>query len=430
MSIPFRSRVRQPRVRPELIGTVADPYAPLRIAAFRWLVLSLLPSTLAQQIQAVVVGWQIYALTHDPLALGLIGLSEALPFIAVALFAGHVADRLDRRRITLLSLAVMLLCAGTLFVLSFRLTRGSSVWPIYLVIAMSGVARSFMSPARSALAAELVPRELYPRASAWRSGAWQLAAVLGPAVGGLLYGFGSARLAYGTATVLHLAGVLFLAQVKREVVPAVVEPGESVWDSLGLGINFVLHQPIVLGAMALDMFSVLFGGAVALLPIFASEILHVGPEGLGIMQAAPALGAVSMSLVLAYRPPMKRAGRALFIAVGGFGLSIIGFGLSRSFALSVVLLVASGLFDMISVVIRSTLLQVFTPTHLLGRVSAVNSIFIGSSNEIGAFESGVTAKLMGAVSSVLFGGTMTLIVVAITSWRVPQLRKLREIRAS
>ena len=428
MSIPFRSRVRRPRVRPEEIGTIADPYAPLRFVAFKWLIVSLLPSTLAQQIQAVVVGWQIYALTHDPLALGLIGLSEALPFIGIALFAGHVADRVDRRLIAIVSLGVMVLCAATLFALSFHLTTGSAVWPVYVVIAMSGVARSFMTPSRAALAAELVPRELYPRASAWRSGAWQLAAVVGPAMGGLLYGFGSARLAYGVASLLHLTGVVCLAQVRREVRPLVQQQHDSVWESLGFGIRFVLHQPVVLGAMALDMFSVLFGGAVALLPIFASEILHVGPQGLGVMQAAPAAGAVTMSLILTHRPPMKRAGRTLFIAVAGFGLSILGFGLSRSFLLSIALLVGSGAFDMVSVVIRSTLLQVFTPTNLLGRVSAVNSIFIGSSNEIGAFESGVAAKLLGTVPSVLFGGTMTLIVVAITAWRVPPLRKLAEIR--
>ena len=428
MTLPFRSRVRRPSVRPEVIGTPEDPYAPLRFGAFRWFIVSLFPATLAQQVQAVVVGWQIYALTRDPLALGLIGLSEALPFIGVALFAGHVADRIDRRRIALVSLGVMLLCAATLFALSFRLAPGSRVWPIYLVIAASGVARSFLTPSRAALAAELVPRELFPRAAAWRSAAWQLAAVIGPALGGLLYGFGSARLAYGVAATLHLIGVGTLAQVRRTVIVAATAT-DSVWESLSVGVRFVLHQPVVLGAMTLDMFSVLFGGAVALLPIFASEILHVGPEGLGIMQAAPAVGAVTMSLWLTHRPPIRRAGRALFFAVAGFGLSIIGFGLSRSFALSVALLVASGLCDMVSVVIRSTLLQVFTPHHLLGRVSAVNSIFIGSSNEIGAFESGVAAKLLGTVPSVLFGGAMTLIVVAATAWRVPELRRLREIRA-
>jgi MFS family permease len=427
MSIPSRLRVRRPGVRPEIVGTSDDPYAPLRFVSFRWFIVSLLPATLAQQIQAVVVGWQIYALTRDPLALGLIGLSEALPFIGVALFAGHVADRIDRRRVSIISLGVMLLCSATLFSLSFHLRPGSRIWPIYLVIAVSGVARSFLTPARAALAADLVARELYARASAWRSAAWQLAAVLGPALGGLLYAFGSARLAYGVAVSLFLVAVVCLAQVHR-VVMAPVGETESVWESLGGGVRFVLNQPIVLGALTLDMFSVLFGGAVALLPIFAAEILHVGPQGLGIMQAAPAVGAVAMSLVLTHRPPIQRAGRALFIAVAGFGLSIIGFGLSRSFVLSVALLVASGLFDMVSVVIRSTLLQVFTPPHLMGRVSAVNSIFIGSSNEIGAFESGVAAKLLGAVRAVLFGGAMTLLVVSATAWKVPPLRRLREIR--
>ena len=413
-------------MRPDLVGTADDPYAPLRFEAFRWFIVGLLPATLAQQIQAVVVGWQIYALTHDPLALGLIGLSEALPFISVALFAGHIADRFDRRRVALASLAIMLGCAATLFLLSFRLGRGAAVWPVYLVVAIGGVARSFLTPSRNALAAELVLRELYPRAAAWRSAAWQLAAVVGPALGGLLYAFGSARLAYGVATTLFLVGVVCLAQVRRVVQPVEID-ATSVWESLSLGVRFVLHQPILLGAMTLDLFSVLFGGAVALLPIFADEILHVGPQGLGLMQAAPAAGAVAMSLVLTHRPPMKRAGRSLFIAVAGFGLTIIGFALSRSFALSVALLAASGMLDMVSVVIRSTLLQVFTPQHLLGRVSSVNSIFIGSSNEIGAFESGVAAKLLGTIPAVLFGGTMTLLVVAVTAWRNAPLRRLREI---
>jgi hypothetical protein len=298
---------------------------------------------------------------------------------------------------------------------------------VYVVVALGGIARSFLVPARNALAAELVPRQLYPRAVAWRSGAWQVAAVVGPALGGLLYAFGSARLAYGIGAILFTLGFFCLAQVHRVYTANEAEEG-SVIGSLGVGVRFVLHQPILLGAMTLDMFSVLFGGAVALLPIFADSILHVGPKGLGVMQSAPAAGAVAMSLILTHRPPFKRAGRALFIAVAGFGLAIIGFGLSRSFALSVALLAASGMLDMVSVVIRSTLLQVFTPPNLLGRVSAVNSIFIGSSNEIGAFESGVAAKLLGTVPSVLFGGAMTLLVVGLTAWRLPELRRLREIR--
>jgi MFS family permease len=427
MSNPFRIRVRRPLVHPELIGTPEDPYAPLRFESFRWFVASVLPATLAQQIQAVVVGWQVYALTRDPLALGLIGLSEALPFISVALFAGHVADRVDRRRIAIVSLAVMLGCAASLFAMSFRIARGGAIWPVYLIVAVGGVARSFLVPSRNALGAELVPRELYPRAAAWRSAVWQLAAVLGPAAGGLLYAFGSARLAYGVGTLLFLIGLASLSRVNRVVAPRTLEES-SVWTSLGVGVRFVLHQPVLLGAMTLDLFSVLFGGAVALLPIFAAEILHVGPEGLGILQAAPAAGAVTMSLVLTHRPPMRRAGRALLVSVAGFGATIIGFGLSRSFPLSVALLALSGMLDMVSVVIRSTLLQTFTPPHLLGRVSAVNSIFIGSSNEIGAFESGVAAKLLGAVRAVVFGGAMTLLVVAVTAWRLPPLRRLREIR--
>ena len=425
MSISFRF-LQRPVVRPELIGTPDDPYAPLRFGAFRWFIVGLLPATLAQQIQAVVVGWQVYALTHDPLALGLIGLSEALPFISVALFAGHVADRTDRRQIALVSLSVMLVCAASLFAMSFRLQRGAAVWPVYVIVAIGGVARSFLTPSRNALAAELVPRELYPRAAAWRSAAWQFAAVLGPAFGGLLYAFGSARLAYGIGTTLFLVGLFCLAQVRRVVEPIEIDT-TSVWESLSLGIRFVWKQPVLLGAMTLDLFSVLFGGAVALLPIFADEILHVGPQGLGILQAAPAAGAVAMSLVLTHRPPMKRAGRSLFIAVAGFGLTIIGFALSRSFVVSVALLAASGMLDMVSVVIRSTLLQVFTPPQLLGRVSSVNSIFIGSSNEIGAFESGVAAKVLGTIPAVLFGGAMTLLVVGVTAWRNKPLRRLRGI---
>jgi hypothetical protein len=251
--------------------------------------------------------------------------------------------------------------------------------------------------------------------------------MLGPALGGLLYAAGGARLAYGAAAALFVVAISSLSRVRR-VVTAPERAADSVWESLGAGVRFLLGQPVVLGAMTLDLFSVLFGGAVALLPIFAAEILRVGPRGLGILQAAPAAGAVTMSLILTHHPPLRRAGRTLCIAVVGFGLSIIGFALSRSFPLSVTLLAMSGMFDMVSVVIRAMLLQVFTPAHLLGRVSAVNSIFIGSSNEIGAFESGVAAKLLGAVPAVIFGGTMTLLAVTATAWRVPELRKLERIR--
>jgi MFS family permease len=377
----------------------------------------------------VVVSWQIYELTRDPFSLGLIGLAEAVPFIGFALFAGHVADSASRLRISLVSLGVLLACSLTL--LGFSLQPGvihsGRVWPIYAVIFVSGIARSFLQPARSALGAELVPRELYPNAVTWRSSSWQLAEVVGPAIGGLVYGFGSAKAAYAVDVALMLVGVLSLARILHQPRPSAAMEA-SFLESLATGVRFVKSQPVILGALTLDLFSVLFGGAVALLPVFAAEILHVGPEGLGILRAAPAVGAVLMSLVLAHRPPLQRAGRTLLVNVALFGLSMIGFGLSRNFFLSTALLALSGMVDTVSVVIRSTLLQVMTPDHLLGRVASVNAIFIGSSNELGAFESGTAARLIGTVPSVVFGGLATLLVVAATALKVPRLRRLREIR--
>jgi MFS family permease len=406
-----------------------DPYASLRIEKFRWFISSLLAMTVATQIQAVVVAWQIFELTRDPLSLGLIGLAEAVPFIAIALFAGHVADRRNRLSLSLFSLVALLACS--LALLSFTLRPGiisaGRVWPIYAVIFTSGVARSFLQPARSALGAELVPPELYPNAVTWRSSAWQLAEVVGPAVGGLVYGLGSARAAYGLDAALMAVGVASLARVRHSP-PVKPSSVQSFAESLATGVRFVRGQPVILGALTLDLFSVLFGGAVALLPVFAAEILFVGPEGLGVLRAAPAVGAVLMSLIMAHRPPLRRAGRTLLISVAVFGVSMIGFGLSRNFLLSATLLTVSGMADTISVVIRSTLLQVLTPQYLLGRVAAVNAIFIGSSNEIGAFESGAAAKLLGTVPSVVLGGLVTLFVVAVTAIKVPPLRRLREIR--
>ncbi len=408
-----------------------DPYAALRLPDFRRFVASVLTLTVATQIQAVVVGWQIYAVTKDPLSLGLVGLAEALPFITIALFAGHVADRVDRRRVAALATVAMLGCAAAL--LAFTLIPGTlpgrRVWPIYAVIFASGIARSFLQPSRQALGAELVPRELYPNAVAWRSSTWQFAAVVGPALGGLLYGFGGPALAYGVDLVLVVIALSALTTLKRPIpladaAPPAAESEISIAESLGVGIGFVRSQPVLLGALTLDLFSVFFGGATALLPVFAADVLHVGPEGLGVLRAAPSVGAVLMSLVLAHRPPIRRSGATLLFNVALFGLAMIGFGLSRHFVLSTVLLAVGGAVDMVSVVIRSTLLQVSTPRALFGRVSSVNQIFIGSSNEIGAFESGVAARLLGTVPSVVLGGLATLLVVGMTAWRVPELRRL------
>jgi MFS family permease len=405
-----------------------DPYASLRIPNFRWFIVSLLAVTVASQIQSVVVAWQIYELTRDPLALGLIGLTEAVPFIGFALVAGHVADRASRIRVALVALAVLLACS--LVLLGFTLRPGTvtaeRVWPFYVVIFLSGLARSFLLPARSALGAELVPRELFSNAVTWRTSTWQFADVAGPAIGGLVYGFASAQAAYGLDAALMTLGVMFLSRVKHSPQPRTM-PVESFLASLKVGIRFVRGQSALLGALTLDLFSVLFGGAVALLPIFAAEILFVGPQGLGILRAAPALGAVIMSLALAHRPPLQHAGRTLLGSVALFGVFMIAFGLSRDFLLSTVLLGLSGMADTVSVVVRSTMIQVMTPDHLLGRVASINAIFIGSSNEIGAFESGVAARLLGTVPSVVFGGLATLVVVLVTAIRVPSLRRLREI---
>jgi MFS family permease len=406
-----------------------DAYAALRRPAFRWFIVSLMTMTVAAQIQVIVVSWQIYDITRDPLSLGLIGLSEALPFITAALFAGHLADSANRQRISSLSLFVLVLCG--LALLAFSLNPeliGRSVWPFYLVIGVSGLARSFLQPARNALGAEIVPRELYHNAIAWRSSTWQAAAVIGPALGGLLYGFGGARTAYIVQALLMIAAFAAFVRIDYQHRPRDSRP-IPIGDSLTLGLRFVFGQPVLLGALTLDLFSVLLGGAEALLPVFADQILHVGPQGLGILRAAPAAGAVLMALALAHRPPFKRAGPTLLLAVAGFALCIVGFGFSTHFYLSAALLLFSGMFDNVSVLIRTTLVQTLTPADMLGRVSSVNSIFIGSSNEIGAFESGVAARVLGTVPAVVAGGLASLAVVGVIAAVVPRLRRMMAIEA-
>ena len=293
------------------------------------------------------------------------------------------------------------------------------------MIFASGIARSFLQPARQALGAELIPRDLYASAVAWRSSTWQTAAVAGPALGGLLYGFLGPRAAYVTDLALSCIALGTFSLV--EYTPLVRDAAAPIMESLLGGIRFVIQERVILSAMSLDLFSVFLAGSEALLPVFAAEILHVGPQGLGVLRAAPAAGAVAMSLVLAHRAPMQRAGRTMLVAVAIFASCIIVFGVSRSFWLSLIALAVSGMADTVSVVIRSTLIQVFTPAGLFGRVTAVNSIFIGSSNELGAFESGVAAKLLGTVPSVVLGGLASLGVVGFVAARVPQLRRLGKI---
>src|SRR5882762_7178019 len=401
-----------------------DPYVSLRNPNFLWYVASLVSLTLGTQIQATVVAWQVYAITKDPLSLGLVGLAEALPFITAALYAGHIADRHDPKLLALIALTVQLGCGIALLVLTINSAQllAGGIWPIYAVVGVSGLARSFLQPARTALGAEIVPRATYANAITWRSSLWQFAAVLGPAAGGIIYGFSGARLAYIVETVLCAIALALFGQIAYARLPALITES-TIGENLTVGIRFLMKQPELLGAQLLDLFSVLFGGAPALLPIFASEILHVGPQGLGVLRAAPAAGAVLISLLLVHRK-LRRAGKTLFMCVAAFGLCWILFALSHWFWVSLVLLLISGMLDNVSVVIRSTLLTRRTPPHLLGRVSAVNQIFIGSSNEIGSFESGVAAKLLGTVRSVILGGLVTLGVVGVTAWRIPALRKL------
>ena len=400
-----------------------DPYASLRSPDFRRILFSYAAATVAREAQIVVVGWQVFAQTGDPLTLGLIGLAEALPFIGVALYAGHLADRVTRRTIAVAGTFGILLSAVAL--LLFTLGHFTAIWPIYVVIFLSGIARSFTRPAVTALSAEVIDRELYPNAVTWRSSTWQFAAILGPALGGIAYGFVGPAGAYAGVSVLLLLSLFFIGAVTHRVVP-VFDNAAPMSESLVAGIKFIIADPVMLGAMTVDLFAVLFGGAVALLPAFA-KMLNAGPEGLGMLRAAPAIGSILIGLWLAHRPPMKRAGATLFIVVGVFGLLMIAFALSRDFWLSFAILIASGMADNVSVIIRGTLLQTRTPGEMLGRVSSVNQIFIGASNEIGAFESGVAARLLGVVPSVIFGGTMTLVVVAFTAVRFSALRKLKQL---
>ena len=404
-----------------------DPYVSLRNPNFLWYVASLDALTLGTQIQATVVAWQVYALTHDPLSLGLVGLAEAIPFIGAALYAGHIADRHDRKLLCVIGIGVQVLCGAALLLITRRadVFLNGRVWPIFAVVLASGLARSFVQPARTALGAEIVPRETYANAVTWRSSLWQFAAVVGPALGGLLYGFSGARMSYVAETILCAVALALFVRIAYTRRPKRAQEG-TIGENLTFGIRFLVRQRELLGAQLLDLFAVFFGGAPALLPIFASEILHVGPEGLGVLRAAPAAGAVLISFLLVHRK-LRRAGPTLLMCVAAFGVCWILFALSRSFWLSLLLLLISGMVDNVSVVIRSTLLTLRTPQELLGRVSAVNQIFIGSSNEIGSFESGVAAKLLGAVASVVFGGVVTLGVVGVTALKIPALRKLDEL---
>lgn len=413
-----------------------DPYAALRIKDYRRFTTARFFLTLGIQIQSMIVGWQVYEYTKDALWLGMIGLSEFIPFLCTVLFAGHIVDLVSRKKIILIAVSVMIACTATLTYYSLNakhLAESYGVMPVYGIFFITGIARAFLGPSVFAFLAQLVPRELYSNASTWNSTAWHIGAVSGPALGGLLFGIYSSMestsgwdaftLTYATDLIFIIIALFCFASISSRPLPA-REKKEPLLTSIGEGLRFVFSNQVVLGALSLDLFAVLFGGAIALLPIFADQVLHVGAEGLGVLRAAPAFGALSMAAVAAYYPPFRNAGRNLLGAVAGFGLCIILFGLSSSFYLSLVVLALSGAFDNISVIIRHTVLQIMTPDHMRGRVSAVNSIFIGSSNELGEFESGVAARLMGLVPSVIFGGGVTILVVGLTARFAPKLKAL------
>lgn len=405
-----------------------DPYGALRILEFRYFVSARFFTTLAIQIQSVVVAWQVYELTNDPLALGLIGLAEAVPSILVSLYAGHIADVVDRRKIILSCVFTLLLCSSALLYLTYQANtffQDYGVIPIYSIIFISGIARGFLSPAFFSFMPQLVTRDLYGNAVTWNSTLWETATIAGLALGGILYGFG-VKAAYAVDVVLTLTGLVLLTFISSKPVPPESEE-EGVAEKIKAGLRFVFHNKIILSAISLDLFAVLFGGAVALLPIFAKEVLHVGVWGVGFLRAAPSVGALLMAFYITHYPIKRNAGKILLSCVAGFGLCMICFALSKNFWLSLSILIISGAFDCVSVIIRSSLLQTLTPENMKGRVSAVNHIFVGSSNEIGSFESGLVAKLMGTIPSVIFGGAMTLGVVAITGWVSKSIRTLQRV---
>jgi MFS family permease len=399
-----------------------DPFLALRFKEFRFFVIAKFFLTMALLMQSVILSWLIYEKTKDPLSLGLIGLTEAIPALSISLFGGHLADRISRRTLMIWSSVVMLAASIFITVYIHDITN-IATFPIYLTIFFIGAARGLHAPTQSAFWAQLIPKDFYVNASTWNSSLWQIAAVAGPALGGLCYGAIGVFNSSAIVCVFIVAAILlYLLITDKHVVYKNVN--ESLTESLKAGVKFVFKNQYIISAISLDLFAVLFGGAVALLPMFADQILHVGPQGLGILRAAPAAGAVVMAAWLAYFPPRAKAGLKLLMSVAGFGLCMIGFALSANYILSLSFLFFSGAFDNVSVVMRSTILQTHTPDEMRGRVSSVNSIFVGSSNEIGAFESGVAAKFFGLIPSVVLGGCMTLLVVGVTYMKADKLRKL------
>jgi MFS family permease len=405
-----------------------EAFNVMRIRNFRLFLAYRFCITAAILMQSVIVGWQLYSITKDTLSLGLIGLTEVIPQVSIALIAGHYVDIWDRKKIIFRTTFLLLLGSALLLATSIpQINSGflAGTMPIFITVFIVGLVRGILMPAHTALLGQLVPRELLASAATWGSTVWQVAAITGPALGGLVYGFFGLQQAYTMVFIFFLVCITLVFFIQSPGKVAVLSQSDgNIFERIKEGIHYVFNNQVLLGAFALDMFAVLFGGAVAMLPVFASDILHVGPQGLGLLRACPAAGAIVMSILLTFRPPVYRSGILMLWSVAAFGLCMIVFALSQNFYLSALCLLLSGVFDSVSVVVRSSILQLFTSNEMKGRVAAVNSIFVGSSNELGAFESGVAASAMGLVPSVIFGGMMTLIVVAIAAKAAPSLRRL------
>lgn len=394
----------------------------LRLPEFRALLGERLTNALAATALATVIGYQIYEVTRDPLALGWLGLVEAIPALSLALFGGYIADRNDRRTIILITSTVSVVCAVALAFLSSQAAL-TNLLAILAVIFVAGLASGFFRPAMTAFEAQVIPIEHAAKGQSWMSSVWLTGGIAGPALGGFAYALFGVTSTYLIIAALFAISVFCLFQISRKPKP-VPESGESIWQSIALGARYVLTNQYLVGSMALDLFAVLFGGAMALLPIFATDILKVGPVGLGFLRTAPTLGALLVTVVATRRPPTARAGRNLFLCVAGFGVSMIVFALSQNIVLSMIALFFSGVTDGISMIIRGVIVRVMSPEHMRGRIASVSWVFIGASNEIGAFESGIAAKLLGVAPSVFVGGIVTLLVVAVTAIAAPQLRRL------
>jgi len=405
-----------------------DAYKALQFPEFRAYVTGNTLFTIALLIQEVVLAYEIYKITHNPLALGLIGLAEAVPFISLVLFGGHFADNRDKKKIMQMTLSLIIASSVFLLYSSTQLQSADPdfhIYSIYAVIFIIGLSKGFFSPAASSLNPFLVPKEVFANAATWNSSFWQLGSILGPGVAGFLYAYAGLSGSLITVIALLLGVMVCIFQIENRPVPVKTVQHESIWHSLREGIAYVFKTKIILYSISLDLFSVLFGGVIAILPIFAEDILKVGAEGLGILRAAPSVGAVVTMVTLVYFPPLKHAWRNLILAIAGFGVATLVFGVSTNFWLSVTALFFTGAFDSISVVIRQTVLRFYTPDEMRGRVSSVNGVFVSTSNEMGAFESGVAAKFFGTVPSVLLGAGVTLVLVSLVALTSKELFDLK-----